>query len=154
MRESALEAYFRQVVRSMGGMTEKLAPVHAGIPDRLVLLPGGHVELVELKTDRGRLREVQRHWHGQARERGVSVTVLAGRGDVDAWRRAWYGRIDEAFADPPRPRAPRAPRRPRTTEPRRGQCPVCGRVGALTGDGRTLRHGAPQCPGSGEAAVS
>jgi hypothetical protein len=52
VRESQLETYFVRVVRLvLHGKTFKMAPTVRGVPDRLVLLPGGVVELVELKTE-------------------------------------------------------------------------------------------------------
>lgn len=85
-RESQLEARFRKKVSTdLGGASYKLAPIDAGIPDRLVLLPGGRVELVELKTETGKLRRVQEVWHRRAAALGTPVTVLAGREAIDAW---------------------------------------------------------------------
>lgn len=63
----------------------KVAPTTAGVPDRLALLPGGRIELVELKTVTGRLSPIQRVWHERAAGLGTSVTVLHGRGDIEAW---------------------------------------------------------------------
>lgn len=63
----------------------KIAPVMAGAPDRLVLLPGGRVYLVETKTERGSLRPIQRVWHDRAAALGTEVVVLHGAGQVRAW---------------------------------------------------------------------
>lgn len=85
-RESQLEARFRKkVTTDLGGASYKLAPIDAGIPDRLVLLPGGRVELVELKAEGGKLRRVQEVWHDRAAKLGTPVTVLAGKAEIDAW---------------------------------------------------------------------
>jgi len=84
--ESALEGYFRKRVRGMGAMTIKLAPTVRGIPDRLVIMPKGRFALVELKTERGRLSEIQKHWHEQLyRLTGVVVVVLYGKPEIDRW---------------------------------------------------------------------
>lgn len=85
MREASLEAYFRRAVQAAGGFTVKLAPVTAGTPDRLVILPGGRVHIVELKTSTGELRPIQRAWIARAAERGYAVPVLYGRDEIDAW---------------------------------------------------------------------
>lgn len=66
-------------------MCLKLAPTVRGVPDRLVLLPGGRVFLVELKTDTGRLSPAQAEWHRRAAELGVVVTLLAGADEIDHW---------------------------------------------------------------------
>jgi hypothetical protein len=83
--ESAVERHFIAAVRRIGGMTYKIAPVDAGIPDRLVLLPGGRLFLVELKTETGRLRPIQRVWHERAAELGTHVVVLHGTAEVEEW---------------------------------------------------------------------
>ena len=86
--ESQLEAFFRKRVRLSRGYTIKLAPIEAGIPDRLVMFPRGRMYLVELKTETGRLSAIQKHWHHNiATLTGVTVYTLKGRGEVLAWLR-------------------------------------------------------------------
>ena len=85
MLEAQLEKTFRNRVRERGGMVVQLMPTVAGIPDRLVLLPGGRMYLVELKTHTGRLSPVQREWHKRALKLGVPVAVLYGLGEVVKW---------------------------------------------------------------------
>lgn len=85
MLESALERRFAQGIRRAGGRSYKIAPTDKGIPDRLVLWPGGRMQLVELKTDTGRLSEMQKVWHGRAAQLGTNVVVLYGAAAVDAW---------------------------------------------------------------------
>jgi len=85
--ESFLENYFRtHVSKLLRGHVLKLAPTEKGVPDRLVLLPGGRLELVELKTSRGRVSAAQRLWHDRAYvKQNVRVTVLSGRAQIDDW---------------------------------------------------------------------
>lgn len=85
MRESALEQLFSRQVREAGGIAIKLMPTVAGVPDRLVLWPGGRVNLVELKTDTGAVSAIQKLWHHRAEELGHHVTVLHGAAEVRAW---------------------------------------------------------------------
>lgn len=85
--EAALERFFRQRVRVLGGYTFKLAPTEPGVPDRLVLLPGGRIYLVELKADRGTLRPAQVEWHKRAARLGTQVYTLYGRTGVLEWIR-------------------------------------------------------------------
>lgn len=85
--ESQLESFFYNQVRRMGGMVEKITPVRWGLPDRLVLLPGGRIFLVELKTETGRVRAAQSVWHRKAAQRGTHVVVLRGRRQTEAWLR-------------------------------------------------------------------
>lgn len=72
-------------VKTLGGMCIKVAPIMAGVPDRLVLLPGGRMFLVELKAKGRTLRPIQRVFHARAAKIGVEVVVLTGPDQVDAW---------------------------------------------------------------------
>jgi hypothetical protein len=101
--EANLEDWFRDKVRKLtGGMIIKLAPMQAGIPDRLVMLPGGHLYLVELKVAGGGLSEIQRHWHARLARLGIKVVVLTGRDECLTWITAY---IDKSG---PKTRAPRS----------------------------------------------
>ena len=83
--ERKLETHFYDSVRRIGGMCEKVAPTRKGMPDRMVLLPGGRIYLVELKTDVGVLEPAQVEWHRKAALRGVKVQVLYGQPEIDSW---------------------------------------------------------------------
>lgn len=85
MLESALEQQFFKKVREAGGIAIKLMPTHAGVPDRLVLWPGGRSCLVELKTETGSVSKVQKLWHERSAELGHTVTVLKGMDEVRSW---------------------------------------------------------------------
>ena len=65
MREADLEKKLRTYARLAGGFTMKLVPEgETGLPDRLVVLPGGVVWFIELKTPKGtgRVTAKQLHW--------------------------------------------------------------------------------------------
>jgi hypothetical protein len=83
--EAQLETLFRKRVEALGGKAFKIAPTHVGIPDRMVLLPGGRIELVELKTETGKLSAAQIIWHERAYALGTTVTVLYGERDILQW---------------------------------------------------------------------
>lgn len=85
MRESAVEAIFKRRVRELGGRSYKFAPVEAGNPDQIVILPGGVIKFVELKAVGGQLRPVQVLWHRRAAERGVIVDVVTGAQEARTW---------------------------------------------------------------------
>ena len=95
-READLETFFNDKVRAVGGISLKLMPTKSGAPDRLVLLPGNPIFLVELKTESGPLRPIQQLWHSRAADLGVVVPVLRGRGEVLSWLRS---RCDIAYGD-------------------------------------------------------
>ena len=83
--ERDLESFFRERIQKIGGMTLKLAPTVAGAPDRLVLLPGSVIVLVELKTSKGSTRDIQKIWHVRARQLGTHVHVLHGKKEIVSW---------------------------------------------------------------------
>jgi hypothetical protein len=83
--EAQLERLFAEEVRKAGGMAIKLAPTHVGLPDRLVIRPGGTLVLVELKTDNGKLSPAQVVWHARAAALGCTVIVLRGEAEVRGW---------------------------------------------------------------------
>ena len=82
--ESKIEEHLRRRVVAAGGLAEKVAPVRAGVPDRLVVLRG-RIYLVELKAPGGRVRPVQRYWHKLAAHAGVQVQILSSIQEVDAF---------------------------------------------------------------------
>lgn len=88
--ESAHEAYLRKKVRLAGGRVYKLIATERGMPDRLVLLPGGRMFLVELKTLTGSTQALQTVWHGKAAALGTKVAVLPGRLHIDNWLREQF----------------------------------------------------------------
>ena len=85
MRESAVEAVLVEAIKDLDGFCLKLMPTHAGIPDRLVLLPGGRHFLVELKQSGAHPSKIQRWWHEQAAKIGHPVVVLRGSTEVRQW---------------------------------------------------------------------
>lgn len=85
MLERAVEAVFAKRVRDLGGQSYKFAPVVAGNPDRIVLMPDGLVVLVELKAEGGALSPVQKLWHARAAALGTVVRVVTGAAEAREW---------------------------------------------------------------------
>lgn len=85
MKESAVETVFANRVRDLGGRSYKFAPVVAGNPDRIVLMPGGKIYLVEIKADGGALRPDQLLWHRRAAELDTHVYVVTGSQEAREW---------------------------------------------------------------------
>lgn len=84
-----VEAFLVKRVRLLGGHSIKLAPMQAGIPDRLVMMPGGRMYLVEVKAEGGALEPIQRHWHRKILEdQGIYVHVIYGEQGVREWLRS------------------------------------------------------------------
>lgn len=68
-----------QAVRSAGGLCIKLpANLYRGIPDRLVLLPGGRVYFVELKTEKGKPSVHQLRYQIFLRNLGFNSDIIQG----------------------------------------------------------------------------
>ena len=87
MRESAVEAALSRECRLRGFPCLKLTPTTPGVPDRLVVLPGGRHVFVEVKAPGRSPRAAQRHWHASLEAMGHRVCVVdhpAGARDLVA----------------------------------------------------------------------
>lgn len=83
MLESTIEAKLVRGVKALGGIAYKfVSPGAAGVPDRIVVLPGGRVIFVELKTDTGRLSPGQRVQLDKLRSLGAEAVVVRGSAGV------------------------------------------------------------------------
>ena len=86
--EKDIESYLRKRVMAAGGLALKLVcPGFTGVPDRLILLPGGRICFAELK-DTGRVpRKRQKRVHDILRGLGFTVFVPDSRTAVDEMMR-------------------------------------------------------------------
>jgi len=77
MREKAIEKKLVQSVKSAGGIALKFVS-HGfdGMPDRIVLIPDGHIGFVEVKALGEKPRPLQLARHGLLRRLGFKVYVL------------------------------------------------------------------------------
>jgi len=83
MKESQVEKYLHEQVVKLGGTTRKwVSPGRAGVPDRIVFLPGG-VCFVEVKTDTGKPTVRQRREIAELRALGADVMIVHGKSGVD-----------------------------------------------------------------------
>jgi len=93
MKESSIERRFVTGVKRAGGLALKfVSPGHSGVPDRLVLLPGGRIVFVELKTEKGTLSPLQIETHNQLRKLGCEVRTLYGKSYVEGFLEEIKGR--------------------------------------------------------------
>lgn len=84
MLEKEIERYLVNRVKKFGGRAYKfISPGNAGVPDRLVCLPGGRVVLAELKAPGKKPRLLQQSVIAQLRKLGVQVYVIDSREGVD-----------------------------------------------------------------------
>ena len=79
MKESEIERKLGQGIRQLGGLYYKfVSPNLPGVPDRIVILPGGRVIFVELKTEIGRLANIQKWVIDEMLQRDADVRVIKG----------------------------------------------------------------------------
>ncbi len=77
MREQRIERQLVQQVSKLGGLALKfVSPGMAGVPDRLLLFPGGKAVFVETKAPGKKPRPLQVHRHEQLRALGFRVYVI------------------------------------------------------------------------------
>lgn len=79
MREKTIEAKLVKAVKLMGGLAPKfISPGFDGVPDHLVLLPGGKLAFIELKAPGKVLRPLQVRRKSQLESLGFSVYCIDG----------------------------------------------------------------------------
>ena len=84
MLERELEEKFRRRVKAAGGQAYKfVSPGNDGVPDRLVVLPGGRIGFVELKQKGRRPTALQQKRILELRSLGCVVMVLDRLEDMD-----------------------------------------------------------------------
>lgn len=77
MRETTVEQALIRAVHTAGGHCWKFtSPGLAGVPDRLILLPGPHVGFIETKAPGGKPRPIQQHRINQIRALGIPALIL------------------------------------------------------------------------------
>ena len=77
MREKSIESKLTAEVRRLGGLAPKfVSPGLDGVPDRLILLPGGKVAFAELKAPGKTLRPLQAVRKRQLEALGFRVFVI------------------------------------------------------------------------------
>lgn len=77
MREKVVESKFSRAVKARGGLAVKFtSPSFNGMPDRLVMFPGGRIAFVEIKALGETPRPLQMTRHNLLRRMGFKVFVL------------------------------------------------------------------------------
>lgn len=77
MREKQIENKLATEAKKLGGIALKfVSPSFDGMPDRLVLIPDGHIAFVELKVPGKKPRPLQLSRHRLLRSLGFRVYVI------------------------------------------------------------------------------
>jgi len=75
--EKYIEIKFCKAIKEQGGIALKLtSPAFNGLPDRIVLMPGGQVWFAELKAPGRKPRKRQDVVHKMLRDLGFEVRVI------------------------------------------------------------------------------
>lgn len=86
MRENKIEEWLVDQVKRLGGIADKYtSPGNPGVPDRIVLLPGGKIIFVELKATWGRLSSIQKWQRKRYCALGADVRCVKGMDEAKAF---------------------------------------------------------------------
>lgn len=81
--EKDIERWLGNQLKKMGCIYMKfVSPGNDGVPDRIIVLPGGGVIFVELKDTNGKLMANQRVQISRLRKQGALVFVVTGMSDA------------------------------------------------------------------------
>lgn len=84
MRERDIELYLTNKLQRIGGQCLKfVSPGHDGVPDRIILLPGGIIAFAELKASGQKPRPIQTHWLKTLEKFGFLTYVIDSKSRVD-----------------------------------------------------------------------
>ena len=85
--EKIIENGLIRIARAAGGLAVKfVSPGTAGMPDRLVLLPGGRIIFEELKEPGKKLRPLQHYRKKQIEALGFEARVIDSKEKLEALR--------------------------------------------------------------------
>jgi len=85
MLEKKIEQRLVNQAKDAGGLAMKwVSPAFAGVPDRIVFLPGGRVIFVELKAPGKSPTPLQERIHKMLTDLGADVRVIDSNEGVDA----------------------------------------------------------------------
>lgn len=82
--ECEIEDYLvKRVNGLMGECWKFVSPNRAGVPDRIVMLPGARVWFVELKSKSGSVNPLQAYVHRLLGDQGHKVEIISSKKEVD-----------------------------------------------------------------------
>ena len=86
MEEKDIEKMIKRNVEKYGGKFLKfVSPGNSGVPDRIAIFPGGEIWFLELKTDDGRPRPLQKKWNAILLKLGCNAMIIRGEEQAREW---------------------------------------------------------------------
>ncbi len=86
LAEKTLERYLVRRVQMLGGECFKLlVPGRAGMPDRLIALPGNRISFLEIKAPGKKPRPLQLHVLNQLTQLGCKADWADSKEEIDAF---------------------------------------------------------------------
>lgn len=87
MLEKTVEEYLVREVKKIGGIAYKFtSPGNAGVPDRIVILPGGQIHFIEMKRPKGSVTKArQKMQQDRIKSKGANVRSAYTKEQVDAF---------------------------------------------------------------------
>ena len=91
--EKDIEKKLKKKVEWRGGLCLKwVCPGWAGVPDRIILLPGGRLVFVETKRPKGgKLSELQKWWGDKLIKLGFNYEVVWNDDDLEFFNKLYLG---------------------------------------------------------------
>lgn len=81
--EKTIEKFTIKATADRGGKAVKFSsPAQRGVPDRIILMPGGKVGFLELKGDGGKATKLQLFWIKTLQEMGFKAAVANSKESV------------------------------------------------------------------------
>lgn len=82
--EKEIEKRLTTKLKNLGCLVYKfISPNNAGVPDRIVIYPGGRVDFIELKKLSGRLSPLQAAQIDKLKRKGANVDIVVGLAGAD-----------------------------------------------------------------------
>lgn len=79
MKESDIERWLVSQIKDLGGIADKfVSPGNPGVPDRIIVMPNGRIIFAELKTEIGRLSNIQKWQRERYQRMGVDYRIVKG----------------------------------------------------------------------------
>ena len=84
--EKAIERYCVDAAKKSGGVALKFSsPSTRGVPDRMIIKPGGKIGFLELKSTGKKPTKLQQHWLDRLNDLGFKAEVADSKSKVKSF---------------------------------------------------------------------